>query len=150
MNPITDSASLDQCVDETLWPHMGFGSEVLHRLVGKSGMNKGCQIAMSFDAGLGCMYPQAYLHRHSIQPWDPPLTTEGEIEIKSMIDQIQPMCFGEGYTRNTETKATFKNKPTFIADNYFSGDNICAEVGKQGFGAQFTCHRDRLPKDMPM
>eukprot|EP00957_Ditylum_brightwellii_P169440 12896308-Ditylum_brightwellii.AAC.1 len=27
-----DSASLDQGVGETLWPHMGFGSEVLHRL----------------------------------------------------------------------------------------------------------------------
>eukprot|EP00957_Ditylum_brightwellii_P190859 14531564-Ditylum_brightwellii.AAC.1 len=35
MNSITGSASLDQCVDETLWTHVEFGSEVLHILVGK-------------------------------------------------------------------------------------------------------------------
>eukprot|EP00957_Ditylum_brightwellii_P144506 11007676-Ditylum_brightwellii.AAC.1 len=65
MNSITESASLDQCVDETLWPHMGFGSEVLHRLVGRQGINKGGQ-------------------------------TEGKTEIKSMMDQIQPMYLGRG------------------------------------------------------
>eukprot|EP00957_Ditylum_brightwellii_P044342 3364541-Ditylum_brightwellii.AAC.1 len=104
MNSITESASIDQCVDETLWPRMGFGTEFLYRLVGKPGINKGGQTAMSFDAGLGCRYPQAYRHRHSLQPQDPPLTTKGEMEIKSMMDQIQPMCFGEGYTRHTDTK----------------------------------------------
>eukprot|EP00957_Ditylum_brightwellii_P179615 13682139-Ditylum_brightwellii.AAC.1 len=95
MNSIIESASIDQCVDETLWPHMGFGSEVLHRFVGKPGINKGSQKVMSFDAGLGCRYPHAYCHRHSLQPQEPPLTTEGEMEIKSMMDKIQPMCFGE-------------------------------------------------------
>eukprot|EP00957_Ditylum_brightwellii_P210200 15364666-Ditylum_brightwellii.AAC.1 len=35
MNSITESASLDHCADETLWSHMGFGSEVIYRLVGK-------------------------------------------------------------------------------------------------------------------
>eukprot|EP00957_Ditylum_brightwellii_P115520 8811457-Ditylum_brightwellii.AAC.1 len=95
MNSITESASIDQCVDGTLWPNMGFRTEVLHRLVGKSDINKGGQTIMSFDAGLGCRYPCAYHHRHSLQSRDPPLTTEGKMEIKSMMDQIQPMCFGE-------------------------------------------------------
>eukprot|EP00957_Ditylum_brightwellii_P043326 3283915-Ditylum_brightwellii.AAC.1 len=53
MNSLTESASNDQCVDETLWPHMGFGSEVLRGLVGKTGINKGGQTVISFDAGLG-------------------------------------------------------------------------------------------------
>eukprot|EP00957_Ditylum_brightwellii_P198527 15130581-Ditylum_brightwellii.AAC.1 len=41
MDSTTESASIDQCANETLWPHMGFETEVLHRLVGKSGVNKG-------------------------------------------------------------------------------------------------------------
>eukprot|EP00957_Ditylum_brightwellii_P125645 9576698-Ditylum_brightwellii.AAC.1 len=41
MNSITEYASIDQCVDKTLGPHMGFGTEVLHRLVGKPGVNEG-------------------------------------------------------------------------------------------------------------
>ena len=150
MNSITESASIEQCVDETSWLHMGFGTEVLHRLVGKPGVNKGGQTVMSFDAGLGRRYPRAYRHRRSLQPRDLPLTTEGEMEIKSMMDQLQPMCFGEGRTRNTDAKVIFKKKPIFIADNYFSGDNICAEVGRRGFGALFTCRRDQLPKDIPI
>eukprot|EP00957_Ditylum_brightwellii_P093168 7093296-Ditylum_brightwellii.AAC.1 len=104
MNSITESVSLDQCVDEILWPHLGFGSEVLHRLVGKPSINKGGQTVMCFDTGLGYRYPQAYHHRHSLQPSDPPLTTHREMKIKGMMDQIQPMCFGEGCTRNIGTK----------------------------------------------
>eukprot|EP00957_Ditylum_brightwellii_P004034 306393-Ditylum_brightwellii.AAC.1 len=99
---------------------MGFGPEDLHRLVGKPGINKGGQTAMSFDAGLGHRYPRAYRNRHSLQPRDPLLTTEGEMEIKSMMDQIEPMCFGEGCTRNTDTEDIFKKNPIFLADNYFS------------------------------
>ena len=57
MNSITESASIDQCVDKTSWPHMGFGTEVMQRLVGKPGINKGGQTVMSFDAGLGHRYP---------------------------------------------------------------------------------------------
>eukprot|EP00957_Ditylum_brightwellii_P069144 5250724-Ditylum_brightwellii.AAC.1 len=86
MNSITEVGSLKQCVDKTSWLHMGFGTEVLHRSVGNIGINKGGQTVMSFDAGLGHRYPQAYHHRHSLQPRDPPLTTEGEMEIKSMLD----------------------------------------------------------------
>eukprot|EP00957_Ditylum_brightwellii_P033199 2515367-Ditylum_brightwellii.AAC.1 len=48
MNSITESASIDQCVDEIL------GTEVLHRVVRKPGINKGGQAVMLFDAGLGC------------------------------------------------------------------------------------------------
>eukprot|EP00957_Ditylum_brightwellii_P027811 2102960-Ditylum_brightwellii.AAC.1 len=104
MNSITESASIDQCVDETLWPHMGIRTEVMHRLVGMTSINKGGQAVMSFDARLGHRYPQAYCHRHGLQPRDLPLTTEGEMETKSMMDQLQPMCFVEGRTRNTDAK----------------------------------------------
>eukprot|EP00957_Ditylum_brightwellii_P170693 12992828-Ditylum_brightwellii.AAC.1 len=79
MNSIAESASINQHVDKTSWPHMGFGTEILHRLVGKPGVNKGGRTVMSFDAGLGRRYLQAYRHRHSLQPQDPPFTTEGEM-----------------------------------------------------------------------
>eukprot|EP00957_Ditylum_brightwellii_P043043 3260703-Ditylum_brightwellii.AAC.1 len=46
---------------------MSFGTNILHNLQGKPGYS----------------FPRAYIHRGRLQPKDPPITIEGEMEIKN-------------------------------------------------------------------
>eukprot|EP00957_Ditylum_brightwellii_P093698 7134633-Ditylum_brightwellii.AAC.1 len=89
------------------------------------GVSKREQVIMSFNAGLGLRYPQAFCHRHKLQSNDSPVTTEGEIELNSIIDQIQSIYFEEQCSRHDDDILLLKLKPVIIVDNYFSTDNIC-------------------------
>eukprot|EP00957_Ditylum_brightwellii_P076972 5849852-Ditylum_brightwellii.AAC.1 len=66
------------------------------------------------------------------------------MEIKSTLGQMQTMQFGEQFSRNYGDGLTFKSKPVIISDNYFSSGYMYVEVGKRGFGAEFTCPTQRL------
>ena len=49
------------------WKFMGYGErEIVGRIVGKPGVNKGGQIAVVSDAS--CCRPRAYVHRHTSHP----------------------------------------------------------------------------------
>ena len=91
-NALTKYAELDQCGDEMTWKFMGYGeSGVVYRIVGKPGVTKGGQVAISVDASR-CR-PRAYVHRHKLHPKPPGFTKQGPNEGKNAITVLESACW---------------------------------------------------------
>ncbi len=50
---------------------------------------------------------------------------------------------GKAYT--VPIKKLYSKRPHITADNHFSGENVMAFIGENGFGMTCTCRRDRFP-----
>ncbi len=46
MNNFMEKASDNGCIDETTWAFSGYGGPCCNRIMGKPGVNKGCQMVL--------------------------------------------------------------------------------------------------------
>jgi hypothetical protein len=67
-------------------------------------------------------------------------TKDGDVvTMKNLID-------GKVYT--VPIKKLYSKRPHITADNHFSGENVMAFIGENGFGMTCTCRRDRFPPEL--
>jgi hypothetical protein len=145
-NAISSKADENQVVDETSWPHCGYGesgSGVCGRLSQNKKIAKGGQTVLCMDASRFRI--RAYKHRHKLynhanEGW----SAAGPYELFKFQCQLLEHCEGNHSTMKT----LFHQKPTITADNYFCNDKVLDHAGENGLGAILTNARNRLPCDI--
>ena len=115
---VTELAEENQTVDETSWPHCGYGeagSGICGRLKGKK-VPKGGQTVLMSDSSR--FRPHAYVHRHKLHPKEDGLTRGGTVELRDMILQIDKMLIGyDGRSANNNTDTTMIINEDVINEN---------------------------------
>lgn len=141
VSAITKTASLDQCGDETSWPHSGHGeakSGLTGPTNGKPGVSRGGQVVMVSDREH--FRPRAFLHRHKLHDFAFSFAEPSGMCL--MWEKLKPFCEGVDVDDPNKPKALFSQLPHFTVDNCFSADCIMECAAKEGFGSAMTCHRD--------
>ena len=147
VNAISKTADLDLCGDETTYPHEGYGppeSGLVQGINGKPGVSHGGQIVIVSDVHR--IRPRAYVHRHKCHPKT--FSAQGPNEVKLMLDRLDPLIINASNV-NSSGRGIFSGYPHITWDNFFSGEDITAHVGKRGYGMTSTLRRDRVPADIP-
>ena len=142
MNAAILRCSLDICIDETTWAHMGFGGCVLYRVKGKPGVTKGGQVVMAYWG----KYPLAYVHRHSLQPRPPGFSAQGPSEMFHLFNILNPLVVGNEKDAKDRRRQIFPECPHAVVDNHFPEENVFSKYGGAGWGVTGTTRRDRLIK----
>ena len=141
MNLIILRAGKDTTADETTWPNSSY-ADVHSRFTNKKA-DKGGQHVMLLDARRRYVY--AYTARHKFYKQEKGWTCTGPVEVKRMIELINPLIKGNPKDENDTRRQVFDDAPHITLDNFFSGDQVLEYLGQRGYQATMTCRRDRLP-----
>jgi hypothetical protein len=150
INELSEKADDDLCGDETTISVNSYGEsgcDLIKRVKGKPGVTKGAQIVLVSDVHRNRV--RAYFHRHNAHAKIPGVTTQGNLEVRRVMEGILPLVKGELQGRNDTRRQIFVRKPHSTWDNFFSGCRIMNWLGTNGFSATMTCRRDRLPSSIP-
>ena len=122
-NTITAKADENLTIDETSWPHCGYG-EAQSGICGRLSQNKKIvkcgQTVICIDA---CEYvrPRAYIHRHKLYNKKAEgFTQTGPYEFAQLLKQVEEMCEDSDVT--SDKKKIFAKCPMFTADNFFCSE----------------------------
>ena len=141
MNLMILRAGKDTTADETTWPNSSY-ADVHSRFTNKK-TDKGGQHVMLLDARRRYVY--AYTPRHKFYKQEKGWTCTGPVEVKRMIELINPLIKGNPKDENDTRRQIFDDTPHITLDNFFSGDQVLQYLGERGYQATMTCRRDRLP-----
>ena len=132
----------------TIWGQGGFDEKLIEIKVSikvKTGINKCVQILITSDVSK--ILTRVYVHCHNVHKRPPGFGKEGTNEARKLCENITPLIIGE--YQKPGVKQAFQLNSQFTYDNYFSGDSIMKDFGKNGFGAVMNCRRDLLPSNIP-
>ena len=108
-------------------------------------------------------YPRAYIHRHKMQKRPEGFNQQGPSEIVDLVKSIESLIVnGESSEREVhriqnptgngvdkyKMKRIYEQPPHIVADNHFSGEEVMDLLGRKGYGATMTNHRDCFPKGL--
>jgi len=161
-NILSATADLDQCVDETIFGHGGYGpagSGLMKSLIGKK-VIKGGQTVLCADVGRNRV--RAYTHRHKCHDVPQGWTREGPREIRRIAECLMPKVRQDdaneedddgrdgGFLFRNRQRILFSEWPHITCDNYFGDERIDDWLGASGFGFLHTTRRDCLPSGVPV
>ena len=141
MNLMILRAGKDTTADETTWPNSSY-ADVHARFTNKK-TDKGGQHVMLLDARRRYVY--AYTPRHKFYKQEKGWTCTGPVEVKRMIELLNPLIKGNQKDEQDTRRQIFDAPPHITLDNFFTGDQVLQYLGERGYQATMTCRRDRLP-----
>jgi hypothetical protein len=115
INELSAKADADLYGDETTISVNAFGEsgcDLIKRVKGKPGVTKGAQIVLVSDVHRNC--PRAYFHRHNTHPKIPGITTQGNLEVRRVMEGILPLVKGELKGRKDKRCQIFDDKPHIV------------------------------------
>ena len=145
-NSISDNYDKNQVVDDSYWPHCGYGEDgsvICGRLSQNKKFAKGGQTVMCMDAGRFRIL--LYIHRHKLynhkkQSW----SAAGPYKLYIFQCDFLEMVRGSMSSK----RKLFHEEPTTTVDNYFVTDVVLDWSGNWGILIISTNVRDCLPKDV--